>query len=123
MFWRGELLSFSHFPSSTGEVSGALIKVVAHLLASAKTSRKLQFCDGINISGVQFQSRATHQDFTAFLRSWLLRVFLSCAPIVLVSFSASLPIFVRMVGLEPTRDFSQRILSPLCLPIPPHSHV
>jgi hypothetical protein len=27
---------------------------------------------------------------------------------------------VGMVGLEPTRSFDQRILSPLRLPIPPH---
>ena len=30
---------------------------------------------------------------------------------------------VGTVGLEPTRDFSQRILSPLRLPIPPRPHV
>ena len=30
---------------------------------------------------------------------------------------------VGTVGLEPTRDFSQRILSPLRLPIPPRSHL
>lgn len=38
----------------------------------------------------------------------------------------SLAIFQKMVGtvgLEPTRDFSQRILSPLRLPIPPRPHV
>ena len=38
----------------------------------------------------------------------------------------SLAIFPKMVGtvgLEPTRDFSQRILSPLRLPIPPRPHV
>ena len=29
---------------------------------------------------------------------------------------------VGTVGLEPTRDFSQRILSPLRLPIPPRPH-
>ena len=30
---------------------------------------------------------------------------------------------VGTVGLEPTRDFSQRILSPLRLPIPPRPHI
>lgn len=30
---------------------------------------------------------------------------------------------VGTVGLEPTRDFSQRILSPLRLPIPPRPHL
>lgn len=29
---------------------------------------------------------------------------------------------VGTVGLEPTRDYSQRILSPLRLPIPPRPH-
>ena len=32
-------------------------------------------------------------------------------------------ILVGMVGLEPTRPYGQRILSPHCLPIPAHSHM
>ena len=47
------------------------------------------------LPSVQFQSRATHQDFTTFITELVLRVFLSCAPIVLVPFNAWSSAFIE----------------------------
>ncbi len=55
------------------------------------------------------------------------RTYTACQPLGFLDLWHSLPIMicilVGMTGLEPVQCYHRGILSPLCLPIPPHPHI